>query len=145
LHQTAVNPADFATNDLKCVSLPAANTDLNTNYGVFKASTVSSQACRRMRAAELSQTWVPKIALEPTAPFGHASTAGDFFVELTDPAQAQPPSGYDIKLGLCFARFTVTAIGMTYPSGKSGAALFNAEGQETARARITAGPIRCAL
>ena len=76
--------------------------------------------------------------------FGNSALAGDFFIELTDPAQTQPPPGYDMKLGLCFAQFTLTSVGLTQSAaGTTGEQIYGSEGVEMARAHITSGPIRC--
>jgi len=127
-----------ARRDTSCVSLP----------GVTSAATRTSQACRRMGSEELSKLWPgsPGAAFSPK-PLGPFPIAADFFVELTDPVQAQPPAGFDLKLGLCFTKLTVTAFGLTQPvvqnPAKDLATLYGGEGVEMARARITAGPTRC--
>jgi len=127
-----------ARRDTNCVSLP----------GVASTATRTSQACRRMGSDELSKLWPgsPGVAFSPK-PLGPFPVNADFFVELTDPVQSQPPPGFDLKLGLCFAKLTVTSFGLTQPALNNPstdlAALYGAEGIEMARARITAGPTRC--
>ena len=116
-----------------------------------------SLACRRMGATELGNTWrsggaqIPVLVPyggTPSQPgsLGSASIAGDFFVELTDPAKTSPPAGFDLKLGFCFMQITVSATGITQPIIIGGTdpntAIFSSEGLETARARIVAGPVR---
>lgn len=125
-----------------------------------------SKACRRMGSAELANTWknagtnaqIPVLnpyGGTPSVPgsLGSAPISGDFFVELTDPAQAAPPAGFDLKLGLCFAQMTVSATGITMPivNGQTAywgttpdTGIYSNEGLETSRARIVGGPIRCA-
>ncbi len=116
-----------------------------------------SLACRRMGATELGNTWrnggaqIPVLVPyggTPAQPgsLGSAPIAGDFFVELTDPAKTSPPAGFDLKLGFCFVQITVSATGITQPIIIGGTdpntAIFSSEGLETARARIVAGPVR---
>jgi len=129
---------DPLRRDTNCISLPGVSqTDPSIPNQV--------RACRRMGSAELNQPWLSSSqgALPPNA-LGNAALTGDFFVELTDPAQTQPPPGYDMKLGLCFAQFTLTSVGLTQAAnGTTGAQIYGSEGVETARAHITAGPIRC--
>ncbi len=122
--------------DTKCISLPQPQTGLP----------YSQLACRRMGSSEIATKWIGAAAM-PTTPYGQNGMAGDFFVELTDPVQAQPPQGFDLRLGLCFAQFTVTSIGLLQPtvanSGNTEQQFYGNEGVEMARARFTAGPIRC--
>lgn len=129
---------DPSRRDTNCVSLPGVDLTDPTIPPTVKA-------CRRMGSQELNQPWlsVSQGALPPSA-FGTTALNGDFFVELTDPAQTQPPPGYDMKLGLCFAQFTLTSVGLTQSSmGTTGEQVYGSEGVEMARAHITAGPIRC--
>ncbi len=129
---------DPARRDTGCISLPGVNQADATIPATAKA-------CRRMGSQELNQTWlsVTQGAVPPSS-FGASPLVGDFFVELTDPVQTQPPPGYDIKLGLCFAQFTVTSVGLTQSSaGTTPDQIYGSEGLEMARAHITAGPIRC--
>jgi hypothetical protein len=126
--------------DTSCLSLPKP-TDPKFAY--------TQLACRRMGSKEIGKRWVEKNALPATgAPLGHTLLTGDFFVELTDPVQAQPPPGYDLRLGLCFAQFTISAVGMVQPNldktdTAKELAYYGNQGLEMARARVTAGPIRC--
>lgn len=129
---------DPARRDTNCISLPGVDlTDVTIPNTV--------KACRRMGSQELNKPWlsVSQGALPPSA-FGSSALAGDFFIELTDPAQTQPPPGYDMKLGLCFAQFTLTSVGLTQSAaGTTGEQIYGSEGVEMARAHITSGPIRC--
>jgi hypothetical protein len=129
---------DPSRRDIHCISLPG----LDVNDPLIPAQV---KACRRMGSGELNKQWLSSSqgALPPNA-LGNAALSGDFFVELTDPAQTQPPPGYDMKLGLCFAQFTLTSVGLTQAAnGTTGEQVYGSEGVETARAHITAGPIRC--
>jgi hypothetical protein len=129
---------DPTRRDTNCISLPGVNLADPTIPNTVKA-------CRRMGSSELNQAWLSAAqGAVPTNGLGSTSLKGDFFIELTDPAQTQPPPGYDMKLGLCFAQFTVTSVGLTQAStGTTGLQIYGSEGVELARAHITAGPIRC--
>jgi hypothetical protein len=122
--------------DTGCISLPAA--------GIAGLPTQTQTQCRRMGAAELGGTWkTPGLTATSLGPY---PVGGDFFVELTDPVQTQPPTGFDLKLGLCFAQFTLSSVGLVQPnvaSDTQSQTYFGNQGLEMARARITAGPIRC--
>jgi hypothetical protein len=118
-------------------------------------------ACRRVGAQELGQQW---LASPPVAQYGDGGTpaytpstapgslgpiplTGDFFVELTDPAQANAPPRYALNLNFCFVGMTVSSTGLTEPQ-YAGAldplkAMYAGEGVETQRARIIVGPIQC--
>ena len=120
-------------------------------------------ACRLIPSAQLAQAWGSLASgPSPTAPFaavspydparptnpgslGPAPVGGDFTAELTEPTVRDPPPGYDLTSSLCFTSFTVSATGVTYPalSSSYNLAIYAGQTVETARARITAGPIRC--
>ncbi len=131
--------SDPNTRDRNCLSLA----------GVPSTASLQSLACRRMGSLEIGQRWsVPFLDAytNPTTPgsLGPIQRKGDFFVELTDPVQVAPPSGYDLNLGLCFMQFTVTVTGLTEHSNPSSAtALYRGFGIEMGRGRITGGPVRC--
>jgi hypothetical protein len=137
------------TPDTQCTSL----------YGIPGPAITGPlpQACRRVGSVELGKAWA--ITPPLTTYLSNASetargsvglpTAPDFYVELTDPTQKTSPSGYGLDPGggggLCFVQFTVAAVGITQagvlpplPSSP-----YLGEGLETARARITGGPIKC--
>ena len=116
--------------------------------------------CRRLPAGELSAVgtpWaVPYVdAYAGTAPyqagvtpgsFGPTTIQGDFFVELTEPVQANPPARYGLNLNFCFIEMTVSSSGTTrptFPSNPNWTQTFGSEGIEVQRARILAGPIQC--
>lgn len=139
-----------AKPDTGCLSLDA----LTKNSTYYSTATPLSKACRRMGAGELVNTatgWATPV-LDPYAngkgSFGTAPIGGDFFIELTDPAQTTPPAGYDQKLGLCFTQITLSANGITRPFIQGGTSpeqfTYGNEGLEGARARIIGGPMRCA-
>ncbi len=127
--------ASLNRNDSGCLSLPMTAAQ-------YAAASSSSKACRRMGAAEIANSSYPKwpggIGV-PAASFGTAPLNGDFFIEMTDPVQSQPPQGFDLRLGLCFAQFTITSVGLISPTTVN----YGNEGVEMARARIIAGPIHC--
>lgn len=134
-----MNPSRRDTN---CVSLP--NVDLSS-----ADIALTSKACRRMGASELAQqfTFSGQTAF-PSNPFGPFPLTGDFFIELTDPFQTQPPEGYGLDLGMCFTSLTVGAYGIAQPQAPGGGdagpgvSYYTNVGLEAARSRITAGPIR---
>ena len=127
--------ASLSRNDSGCLSLPMTSTQ-------YAAAATSSKACRRMGANELanssSPVWPSGVGV-PASSFGSAPLAGDFFIEMTDPVQSQPPQGFDLRLGLCFAQFTITSVGLISPTTVN----YGNEGVEMARARIIAGPVHC--
>jgi hypothetical protein len=127
--------------DTSCISLPAP-----ANPSGLPTQTQTQ--CRRMGAAELGGTWTGGLANGglSSSSFGPYAATGDFFVEITDPVQTQPPTGFDLKLGLCFAQFTLSSVGIVAPNvakDTDSQTYFGNQGLEMARARITAGPIRC--
>jgi hypothetical protein len=132
--------------DKRCVALPNVP-------GTAEASTL---ACRRVTAAEIGQPWspVPVTVAYTAAPLaagvdpgslGPTPMVGDFFVELTDPSQANSPARYAIGLNLCFVGMTATAGGITKPGfvTTDPTATFAGEGIEMQRARFIVGPIQC--
>ena len=129
--------------DTNCISLPNVNlSDPNI--------AVTSKACRRMGSGEIAKQFLASSQTAFSAnPFGPFPLNGDFFIEVTDPFQAQPPEGYGLDLGMCFTSLTVGAYGIAQPqappggdAGPPGAAYYSNVGLEVARSRITAGPIR---
>ncbi len=117
-----------------------------------------TKACRRLGAPELGIPWTNASTLDAytgtrpyasgAAPgsFGPTPTQGDFFVELTEPTQAQPPARYGLNLNFCFIQLTVTSSGITrplFPSATNYTATYGSEGIEMQRARILAGPVQC--
>ena len=136
--------------DKNCQSLPGLPPPPPLTAGPL------SMACRRMGSPELSAQngygtgWlqpplVPYTTSAVPGSLGAVPISGDFYIELTDPAFVQPPAGYDLSLGFCFTRMTVSSTGLTIPILATGLdqATFGSEGLETTRARIIAGPIRC--
>jgi hypothetical protein len=138
----------LSTPDSPCVALPG-----------ITATTGSAvtRACRRLGSAELGQAWsttvgvtVPYAGSSPyqtgIAPgsFGPVPLVGDFFVELTEPTQAQAPARYATDLHFCFIEMTATSSGITQPvvAGQPTGVYAN-EGIEVQRARIIAGPVQC--
>jgi hypothetical protein len=140
--------------DTPCLALP----------GILPTNTPTpppmSLACRRLGAQELGQAWqtypnniVPyagTTAFDPTknpGSLGPIPMSGDFFVELTDPAQANPPPRYALNLNFCFIGLTASSNGVTQPlyAGATDPtkARFAGEGLEVQRARIIVGPIQC--
>jgi hypothetical protein len=132
--------------DTPCVSLP----------GVPATASPVARACRRLGSAELGQPWVASPITVPYASnvpytsgvtpgsFGPIPMNGDFFVELTEPTQAQAPARYATDLHFCFIEMTATSSGITQPvvPGQLTGVYAN-EGIEMQRARIMAGPVQC--
>lgn len=116
-----------------------------------------TKACRRLGSAELGMAWqgaatdayagtVPYQAGQNPGSFGPTPTQGDFYVELTEPTQANPPARYGLNLNFCFIELTATATGITrpqFPTTPDFTATYGAEGIEMQRARILAGPVSC--
>ncbi len=142
--------AMFAQPDLCPLSLPAVPSTAN----------IMVRACRRIGSAELGSSWiqstqivVPYSGLTPflsnvdPGSFGAAPVTGDFFVELTEPTQANAPARYGLDLHFCFIDLTVTSSGITKPVFTGGVdpttSGFAGEGTEVQRARFVAGPIQC--
>ncbi len=141
---------DPTKRDTNCVSL----------LGVQNTAAELSKACRRMGAAEMASVWgtnsygnkvkaVEKYDGTTVAgSLGPYALAGDFFVEITDPAQAAPVAGNGTNMPMCYVQYTVTSVGVTQPDTNliqslPPTAFFGSEGLETSRGRITAGPQPC--
>ncbi len=141
---------DPTKRDSNCVSL----------QGVQVTAADLSKACRRMGAAELSSVWGKNLYgnnVKAVEKFDGTSTAGslgpfaisgDFFVEITDPAQAAPVAGNGTNMPMCYVQYTVTSVGITQPDTNliqnlPPTALYGSESLETSRGRITAGPQPC--
>jgi hypothetical protein len=113
-------------------------------------------ACRRVPASEMSANWAvtttdaytgttPYQSGQTPGSFGPTPTQGDFFVEMTDPTQANPPARYGLNLNFCFIELTVTASGITRPTFATPnyQQTYGSEGIEMQRSRILAGPVTC--
>jgi hypothetical protein len=134
--------------DSPCVSLP----------GVPTTAAPITRACRRLGSAELGNViglWQAPITVAygsnyayqagiTPGSFGSIPMSGDFFVELTEPTQAQAPARYATDLHFCFINMTATSNGLTQPVvlGQPTGVYAN-EGIEVQRARIIAGPVQC--
>jgi hypothetical protein len=123
--------------------------------GVPTTASILTRACRRLGSAEMGGAWTgaitkaygSTIAYTPGVPpgsFGPVPVQGDFFVELTEPTQANAPPRYATDLHFCFIEMTATSTGITQPAIPTNAtAMFGNEGVEMQRARIVAGPVQC--
>jgi hypothetical protein len=155
-HEIASTKAQFymglmlspTTRDVCPGSLPLPST----------VTAAQSLACRRLGVTELSINW-PGVAVTDAYPgtvpfqagqnpgsFGPTPTQGDFFVEVTEPTQAQPPARYGLNLNFCFIQMTVTANGITrplFPITPNYQQTYGMEGVEIQRSRILAGPVQC--
>jgi hypothetical protein len=136
-------------------------------YSLFQISTqptanAQSQACHRAMSAELGtqvvQGGAPAQLLSAPAAYSPTSDltrgqlglpiAPEFFVEVTDPYQRQPPPGYsnNSSTTICFKEVTASAMGMTPTTviaNANDSTAFLSEGLEMSRARIEFGPVRC--
>jgi hypothetical protein len=135
--------------DTPCLALP----------NVPSTADPTTLACRRLGSVELynSGKWLAPVTVPYTGARPLSSTAnpgslgptlmtGDFFVELTDPSQANSPARYALGLNFCFIGMTVTAGGITQPAFAGvtdPTAAFAGEGIEMQRARFIVGPIQC--
>jgi hypothetical protein len=139
--------------DQSCLSLPLVPT----------TAAPMTKACWRMGSSEIAQgqgggPWSDKaivpyggtLPLESNATpgsFGPVPMLGDFFVELTEPIQANAPARYALDLHLCFVTLTASSTGVTRPlfaaTVTDQTAQYGGEGVETQRARLVAGPIQC--
>ena len=104
----------IATQDTMCLSLVGIDM-LNSGF--------RSQACRRVGSAELQTTIWKTGGVKPTEPYqpgaktgslGPFAIAGDYFVEITDPACAYQAPGYSGG-NFWFTDTTLTAFGRTEP------------------------------
>jgi hypothetical protein len=127
--------------------------------GVPATTSILTRACRRLGAPELAMGWLggpqPLDTYAGTAPyqpgvtpgsFGPTTIQGDFFVELTEPVQANPPPRYGLNLNFCFIEMTATSNGITrptFPGSPNWTQTYGMEGIEVQRARILAGPVQC--
>jgi hypothetical protein len=126
--------------------------------GVPSSASILTRACRRLGAPELAMGWkgvattdtyagtVPYQSGQTPGSFGPTPTQGDFFVELTEPLQANPPAQYGLNLNFCFIELTVTATGITrplFPITPNYTQTYGSEGVEMQRSRILAGPVSC--
>ena len=125
--------------------------------GVPSTANIMTRACRRLGVSEMG-SWggsaltsytgtTPLLSTVPPGSFGPIQMNGGFFVELTEPTQANPPARYALDLHLCFIQFTATSSGQTQPlfpnATDPDTPMYGGEGIEVQRARIVAGPVQC--
>jgi hypothetical protein len=148
---------------------PQADQGCYSLFGIWSQPTATTQAkaCHRAGSYELAAQVVPlgtpaTALLSPYTSGGAndvsrgtvgLNTSPDFFVEVTDPNQRQPPPGYATNSSspVCFLQVTSSAIGITPTVAVSSAAdsfigatsAYQSEGLEASRARIVFGPVRC--
>jgi hypothetical protein len=136
-------------NDGQCWSLPGLN---------YSSSVDNLQkACKRLDdKKDLVPQWTgtntgkPLIGYTGSAPnqgtpgsLGPIPMIGEFWYELTDPAQTDPPAGYGLGSNICFYGYTISAYGRTRPDyGTNAAGSYAGAGIEVQRARVIAGPDR---
>ena len=70
----------------------------------------------------------------------------DFFVELTEPTQANAPARYALDLQFCFIEMTVSSTGITQPIVTGATALtteFGAEASRPSARGSSPAPVQC--
>jgi hypothetical protein len=122
-------------------------------FGITSTGGANSQslACHRAGSVELQaeiggstalspllSPWVDALSDADRGSIGLQMTP-DFYVEVTDPNQRQPPPGFATNSTLCFTQFTASAIAITPTAATSTIS----EGLQIARARVVGGPITC--
>jgi hypothetical protein len=144
-------------------------------YSLFNIATQPNvtpltQSCHQAGSAELTTSVVPpgastvtllnpqNVAFDPTKDaargpvgigvVGSTANTADFFIEVTDPNDKQPPAGYATNSSspVCFKQITSSTIGLTPTTPNTNpnvAAGYLTEGFEMARARVLFGPLPC--
>ncbi len=175
----SVNPQVYASvmtqqPDLGCYSLfgiQVVNSSSTLNAQGFPV-TPQANACHRAGSLELGGQIVP-AGTQPVTLLTYTTTtspayaggsdltrgplgipsAPDFFVEVTDPTQRQPPAGFatNSTATVCFMEVTSSAVGVTptvatysNPDSFNTSTGYLTEGLEMSRARIIFGPVQCA-
>jgi len=115
------------TND--CLSVPTYAT----------GTTAVARACVRFTQQDLEAQYVgrPLLTQDSLGQPGASLMQGTVFAEFSNPTITQPPEGFDLNLGLSFARVTVTTGGSVQPAGSP-----HARTLEMGRARMIVGPVR---
>jgi hypothetical protein len=154
--------------------LQSPDTGCYSLFGTPAMPTANAQsvACHRAGSVELGTEVVPSSAgavtlVLPVTSMTSDSTRGsvgigpvvtaaqpsaaDFYVEVTDPNQRQPPPGFATNSNLCFIQFTASSFGLTPTISTTNAGDsftgatygYLSEGLQIARARIMSGPVTC--
>ncbi len=121
------------TPPVDCISVPQGG------------GTPMSRACWRFSQDEIERAWrsfgatvgPPALTEHGLGQPGVSTMRGTIFAEFSNPVLTQPPPGYDLNLGLTFARVTVTTGGSVEPVGNTAARTL-----EIGRARMIIGPVR---
>lgn len=113
-----------------CISVP--------NYTVGGVSNMA-RACVRFNQQDIEGTYAgrPAVTMHSFGQPGVTTMQGTLFAEVSNPTLTQPPPGFDLNLGLAFARVTVTTGGSVQPAGNALARTL-----EMGRARMIVGPVR---
>jgi hypothetical protein len=123
-----LNPnANANASDHKCLS---TQQNIATTKGSDRA-----KSCVRISRDELVKSWGNREAFTSQS-FGDPLITADAYIELTNPAPAPAPPGYDVNLRLKFAMLTVTTYGIIQHSATT-----NAETMQVGRGRFIVGPI----
>lgn len=118
-----------AQQDRNCMSAAAYDSTYATSSAV-------AQSCWRFSKKELETNWnAALLSSESLTPATQLDV--DFFAEMTNPVAVQPPPGFDLNLGLGFARVTITTGGVLIPASAAAS-----HSMQLGRARFVVGPIR---
>ena len=133
--------ADYMVNSLlmgktppaDCISVPQAG------------GSAIALACWRFSQEEIERGWratgasagPPVLTQYGLGQPGVSTMEGTVVAEFSNPVLTQPPPGYDLNLGLSFARVTVTTGGSVNPVGNTANRTL-----EIGRARMIIGPVR---
>lgn len=139
-HVNAAN-ADFIVNTrlLAPSTGPFPPTTDCLSVPTYAAASAVSKACVRFTQQDLEGSWAgrPLLTEHSLGQPGKTSMQGTVFSEFSNATLTAPPPGFDLSLGLTFARVTVTTGGSVQPAGNVGGRTL-----EMGRARMIVGPIR---
>ncbi len=133
--------ADFIINSrlLAGATSPFPPTNDCLSVPTYASVSAVARACVRFTQDELERTWTgrPLLSEHSLGQPGKSMMQGTVFAEFSNPTLTAPPPGFDLSLGLNFARVTVTTGGSVQPAGNAGGRTL-----EMGRARMIVGPVR---
>lgn len=141
-HVNSTN-ADFIVNSrlLSAATSPFPPTNDCLSVPTYASANISAvaRACVRFTQNDLEGQYAgrPLLTEQSLGQPGISLMQGTIFAEFSNPTLTQPPPGYDLSLGLSFARVTVTTGGSVQPAGAP-----QSRTLEMGRARMIVGPIR---